>query len=173
MDRHGGRTMHGLHCAAFCAILLCPLPTLGSSVFRCEDAKGHITFTRQGCPEAHNQRLQQAHNPTPGSGKPVPLAKPRKAPRESKKNAAHELTVIGVKQDGCGNHLSSSERRAAIIKQQIQPGMSRADVESSLGKPDRISEQNGKVQFAYQSKKGNKRNVSFDEAGCVKGKSKR
>ena len=25
----------------------------------------------------------------------------------------------------------------------------------------------------YQGKKGNKRNVSFDEAGCVKGKSKR
>ena len=50
--------MQGLHCAAFCAILLCSLPTLGSSVFRCEDAKGHVTFTRQGCPDTHSQRLQ-------------------------------------------------------------------------------------------------------------------
>lgn len=167
--------MHGLRCATFCAILLCPLPTLGSSVFRCEDAKGHVTFTRQGCPDAHNQSLQQAYNPTPGSGKPVPLAKPRKASRESesKKKNEYELTVIGVKQDGCGNHLSSSKRRTAIIKQQIRLGMSRSDVESSLGKPDKVTEHNGQTRYVYQGKKGNKRNVSFDEAGCVKGKTKR
>jgi hypothetical protein len=165
--------MHGLRCAAFCAILLCPLPTLSSTVFRCEDAKGHVTFTRQGCPNEHSQSLQQAYNPTPGSGKPVPLAKPRKASRESKKKDEYELTVIGVKQDGCGNHLNSSERRAAIIKQQIRLGMSRSDVESSLGKPDKVTEQNGQTRYVYQGKKGNKRNVSFDEAGCVKGKAKR
>ena len=164
--------MHGLRCAAFCAILLCPLPTLGSTVFRCEDAKGHVTFTRQGCPDTHNQSLQQAYNPTPGSGKPVPLAKPRKPSRESKKNDQQELTVVGIKQHSCGNHLSSSERRAAIIKQQIRLGMSRSDVESSLGKPDKITEQNGQTRYVYQGKKGNKRNVSFDEAGCVKGKAK-
>lgn len=164
--------MHGLHCAAFCAILLCSLPTLGSSVFRCEDANGHVTFTRQGCPDAHNQSLQQAYNPTPGSGKPVPLAKPRKTSRESTKKDPLEPRVIGVKQDGCGNRLSSSERRAAIIKQQVRLGMSRSDIESSLGKPDRVSEQNGQTRYTYQGKQGNTRNVSFDEAGCVKGKAK-
>ncbi|MGY8828886.1 MAG: DUF4124 domain-containing protein [Pseudomonadales bacterium] len=152
--------MQGLRCAAFCAILLCPLPTLSSTVFRCEDAKGHVTFTRQGCPNEHSQSLQQANNPTPGSGKPV-------------KTDEYELTVIGVKQDGCGNLLSSSERRAAIIKQQIRLGMNRSDVESSLGKPDKVTEQNGQTRYVYQGRKGNKRNVSFDEAGCVKGKAKR
>lgn len=165
--------MQGLHCAAFCVILLCPLPTLGSSVFRCEDANGHVTFTRQGCPDDHSQRLQEAYNPTPGSGKPVPLAKPRKTSHENTPKADRELTVIGIKQDGCGNHLNSRERRVAIIKQQIRLGMSRSDVESSLGKPDKISEQNGQTRYLYQGKKGNKRNVSFDEAGCVKGKAKR
>ncbi|WP_298182812.1 DUF4124 domain-containing protein [uncultured Pseudomonas sp.] len=165
--------MQGLHCAAFCVILLCPLPTLGSSVFRCEDANGHVTFTRQGCPDDHSQRLQEAYNPTPGSGKPVPLAKPRKASHQNTQKADRELTVIGIKQDGCGNHLNSRERRAAIIKQQIRLGMSRSDVESSLGKPDKITEQNGQTRYVYQDKKGNKRNVSFDEAGCVKGKAKR
>lgn len=165
--------MQGLRCAALCAILLCPLPTLGANVYRCEDAKGHVTFTRQGCPDDHSQRVQEAYNPTPGSGKPVPLAKPRKSSRESKKLTEKELTVVGAKQHGCSNRLSNSERRAAIIKQQIQPGMSRADVESSLGKPDTISEQNGKMRYVYQVKKGNKRNVSFDEAGCVTGKSQR
>lgn len=165
--------MQGLPCAAICAILLCPLPALGSSVFRCEDANGHITFTRQGCPDDHSKSLQQAYNPTPGSGKPIPLAKPRKAARESQKQTEQDLTVIGIKQDGCGNHLNSSERRAAIIKQQIRVGMNRSDVESSLGKPDKVTEQNGQTRYVYQGKKGSKRNVSFDEAGCVKGKAKR
>jgi hypothetical protein len=165
--------MQGLRYVAFCTIVLCPLPTLGSSVFRCEDAKGHVTFTRQGCPDTHSQSLQQAYNPTPGSGKPVPLAKPRKATGNSKKKDEHALTVIGAKQDDCGNRLNSSERRAAIIKRQVRLGMSRADVESSLGKPDKITEQNGQARYVYQGKKGNKRNVSFDEAGCVKGKAKR
>jgi hypothetical protein len=165
--------MQGLRCAAFCAILLCSLPTLGSSVLRCEDANGHVTFTRQGCPDTQSQSLQQAYNPTPSSGKPVPLAKPHKASRKSKNKDEPALTVVGVKQDGCGNYLNSRERRAAIIKQQIRPGMSRADVESSLGKPDKATEQNGQTRYVYQGKKGNKRNVSFDETGCVKGKTKR
>ena len=51
--------------------------------------------------------------------------------------------------------------------------MNRSDVESSLGKPDKVSEQNGQTRYVYQGKKGSKRNVSFDEAGCVKGKAKR
>ncbi|WAC43504.1 DUF4124 domain-containing protein [Pseudomonas sp. SL4(2022)] len=165
--------MRGLHYAACCAILLCPLSTLGSTVYRCEDAKGHITFTRQGCPASHQQSLQQAYNPTPGSGKPVPLAKPQKSNHNSKKTDKQELAVVGVKEDACGNQLSSSERRAAIIKQQIRTGMSRADVESSLGRPDKVNEHNGQTRYIYQGKKGNKRNVSFDEAGCVKGKTKR
>ena len=164
--------MLGLRCAAFCAILLCPLPTLGSSVFRCEDAKGHVTFTRQGCPSDQRQHLQQAHNPTPGSGKPVPLAKPRITTRTSKDRDSRALTVIGVKQQRCGNQLGSSERRAAIIKQQIRLGMSRDDIESSLGKPDKISEQNGQARYIYQGKKGNKRTINFDQAGCVKAKAK-
>jgi hypothetical protein len=165
--------MQGLHCAAFCAILLCPLPTLGSSVLRCEDASGHVTLTRQGCPDAQSQSLQQAYNPTPSTGKPVPLAKPRKASRKSKKKDEQVLTVVGVKQDGCGNRLNSRERRTAIIQQQIRLGMSRVDVENSLGKPDKVTEQNGQTRYVYLGKKGNKRNVSFDEAGCVKGKAKR
>lgn len=165
--------MQGLRCAIVCTILLCPPTTLASSVFRCEDANGHVTFTRQGCPDDHNQRIQQANNPTPGSGKPVPLAKPRQASRERKQDAERSPTVIGVKQHDCGNHLNNSERRAAIIKQQIQPGMSRADVESSLGKPDTLTELNGQTRYVYQGKKGSRRTVNFDEAGCVKGKRKR
>jgi hypothetical protein len=164
--------MHGLRCAAFCAILLHPSLSLSSNVFRCENGKGQITFSQHGCSGEQTQQLQQAYNPTPGSGKPVPLAKARKTKRSTKQDSDHDVVVVGMQQDGCGNHLSSSERRTAIIKQKISSGMSRADVESSLGKPDRVTQHNGQARYLYRDKKGNSRQVSFDEAGCVKGKRK-
>ncbi|HEX5841283.1 MAG TPA: hypothetical protein VFY62_02275 [Pseudomonas sp.] len=164
--------MHGLHYAAFCAILLCSSNSLGSPLFRCEDAQGRITFAQHGCPGTHTQQHQHAYNPTPGSGKPVPLAKVRKATRSTKSREPRELVVVGAPQDGCGNRMSSSERRTAIIKQKITSGMSRADVESSLGKPDRVTQHNGQARYLYRDKKGNSKQISFDEAGCVKGKRK-
>ncbi|MNQ30250.1 hypothetical protein D3C85_435890 [compost metagenome] len=162
--------MHGLRCAAFCAILLCPPPLLASTVFRCEDANGHVTFTLQGCPAEQAQYLQQAYNPTPGSGKPTPLAKPARASRSKAAAKSSEPVVVGEQEDGCGNLVTGSERRTAIIKQQIRSGMHRSDVESSLGTPDRISSQNGQTRYHYRDQRGNNRQVSFDEAGCVKGK---
>src|SRR3990167_8537884 len=89
--------MHGLRCAAVCAILLCPTPLLASSVFRCEDASGHITYTLQGCTAGQVQYRQEAHNPTPGKGKAVPLAKPAKAKTKHKsaKRDTRRQTVVG------------------------------------------------------------------------------
>ena len=165
--------MRYFYAAIYLVTCLNSAPAFSTTVFRCEDINGNLTFTRQGCPEHHTQSLQKAYNPTPGSSKPVPLAKPQKTSRKDKNSPHKELTVIGVKQDGCGNLLSSSERRTAIIKQQIRPGMSQADVESSLGRPDKVSENNGQTRYVYGGKKGNKRNVVFDQAGCVKGKAKR
>lgn len=163
--------MHRLRCAACCAILLCPTPLLASTVFRCEDASGHVTFTLQGCTVEQDQQLQNAHNPTPGSGKPVPLAKTGKAVRSAPgEKASGLLVVVGEQQDGCGNRVTGSARRDAMIKQQILGGMTRADVESSLGTPDKVSAQNGLTRYHYRDRQGNSRQVSFDEAGCVKGK---
>lgn len=162
--------MHGLHRVAFCAILLCPPPLPASTVFRCEDASGHVTFTLQGCPVEQVQYLQDADNPTPGSGKPTPLAKPSKSSRGKAAKKTSALVVVGKQEDGCGNLVTGRERRTAIIKQQIRSGMHRSDVESSLGMPDRISSQNGQTRYHYRDQQGNSRQVSFDEAGCVKGK---
>lgn len=165
--------MHGLHRALACAILLCPTTLFGSTVFRCEDAKGHVTFTLQGCPTEQQQYLQDAHNATPGSGKPVPMAKKAKTVTRSKteaKDGDSELVVVGEKQDGCGNRVTGSKRRDAMVRQQVHSGMTREDVESSLGKPDKVSSQNGQTRYHYRDQKGNSRQVSFDEAGCVKGK---
>lgn len=160
--------MQGLLRAAFCATLLYPThASLAATVFRCEDANGHITFTRHGCPAEQQQRTQDARNQTPSSGKAVPMAKPERRTRAS---GASELVVVGQQDDGCGNRVTGSARRAAIIKQEIRSGMTRSDVESSLGKPHKTSRQNGLQRYHYRDNSGNTRQVSFDEAGCVKGK---
>ncbi|MNF11381.1 SmpA / OmlA family protein [compost metagenome] len=58
-----------------------------------------------------------------------------------------------------------------MIEGRIKAGMTRADVESTLGKPERISQQNGQVRYQYKSDHNHgTRTVSFDENGCVRGK---
>ncbi len=155
-------------CAGICASLLCPTLS-ASTVFRCEDASGHITYTLQGCPIDAKQDLQSADNPTPGQGKAVPLAKTDKDQKKRDKKT-NELVVVGEKQDGCGNRLTGSTRRTAMIRQQVRSGMTQADVQSSLGTPDKITSQDGQTRYHYEDKEGNRHQVTFDEAGCVKAK---
>ncbi len=152
-----------------CALLLWTTPTPAASVYRCSDADGNLTFTQQGCPAAHTTQIQRAVNPTPGSGKAVPLATP------NTRSKAHQVksgsvTVVGKQDDGCGNLITDSERRNAVIRQQILSGMTRADVESAFGTPDAVTSRNGKTQYRYSHGKGGTRTVSFDEHGCVGGK---
>ncbi|MCQ4259071.1 DUF4124 domain-containing protein [Stutzerimonas stutzeri] len=161
--------MSKLIAGGFCALLLCATPTLAASIYRCSDADGNLTFTRQGCPINHASQIQEAANPTPGSGKAVPLAKPLKQRKDHADRSPRSLTVVGGQDDGCGNLITGSERRDALIKQQILPGMTRADIESAFGSPDTVTSRNGKVQYRY-SGKGRTRTVSFDQYGCVGGK---
>lgn len=160
-------------CAGVCATLLLPTQnTLASTVFRCEDHNGHITYTLQGCPTDAEQALQSADNPTPGRGKLVPVAKESRNKSSTRKGDSQDtrVVVVGEKQDGCGNRITGSERRNAMIRQQVRAGMTRRDIESSLGEPDKITSQDGQTRYHYADQEGNRRQVTFDEAGCVKGK---
>lgn len=161
-----------LLCAGICATLLYPTNlTLASTVFRCEDDKGSVTYTLHGCPDTADLRLQDAFNPTPGKGKPVPLAKAKKEKRsKAKTDKKNQPLVVGQKDDGCGNQVTGQERRKAIIQQKAKSGMTQADIESSLGSPDKITQQNGETRYHYMDNEGNRRQVTFDEEGCVKGK---
>ena len=164
--------MHWMHGAAICAILLCPTPSPASSVFRCEDSDGHVSFTRHGCSENQQQREQRAHNPRPGSGAAVPLATPRSDDGASRISSSdNSLTVVGGRQDGCDNAVTGNARREAIIRKQVRAGMTRSDVESALGKPERISTRNGQTTYHYASRHSNeRRTVTFDQNDCVTGK---
>lgn len=160
--------MNKLLIASGCALLLTATPTFAASVYRCTDEAGNVTFTRQGCPPDHIALNQDVTNPTPSSNRVIPLAKPRE--RGTRKSAATELTVVGVQDDGCGNHLTGSAKRNAMVRQQIRPGMTRADIESTFGTPDAVTSRNGQMQYRYSTGKGRTRTISFDEHGCVRGK---
>jgi len=138
-----------------------------ATVYRCEDASGHFTFSASGCASDSDSRLQRADNPRPGGAKPTLMAKPKAAPR---KEVARTPTVVAAKTDGCGDLLSASARRQAIIRGQVKVGMSRADVESALGPPQRISQLDALTRYHYEARqrKDRTRLVTFDEHGCVR-----
>ena len=156
--------------ATLCALLLAS-PTHAASVYRCVDETGHVTFTRQGCAPSQTAQMQNAFNPTPSSGKATRMAEP--SSQQAKRQRKHAdtgatLTVVGEQDDGCGNLLTQQARRKAIVEQQVRAGMTRADIESALGRPDTITSNNGQTRYRYSAQKGRSRSVSFDENGCVR-----
>lgn len=159
--------MHKFAPFALCTLLTLPSSLYAANVFRCEDSQGNLTFTGHGCPTEHRQQLENPRNLTPSSGKPTPMATPKPRTRKQTNSPA---TVVGERQDGCGNRVTGKLRRTAIIKKQILAGMTKADVESALGSPYRVDRSNGRLTYFYQDLQGNKSKVSFDQAGCVKGK---
>ncbi len=147
-------------------LLLLANPAFSAMVYRCTDQSGHVTFSQQGCPEDQHQHRQKAVSPTPSSGKAVPMAVPRK---RATRREAEGLEIVAQKEDGCGNRVTGSERRSAIISKQIRAGMTRSDVESALGSPESVTSNNGKTRLRFRDSGGQLRTVSFDEHGCVTG----
>ncbi|MDA8486388.1 DUF4124 domain-containing protein [Pseudomonas resinovorans] len=148
-------------------------PLNAASVFRCSDAEGNVSFNQHGCPAGSQVEHQRTRTPNLLSNEPIPEetgsqhfpSQNWESPERSK-----EIVVVGEREEVCGNLISPQERRRAIIRKEIRKGMTRADVESALGKPDRISGTNGQVRYHYKAKKGTGQQVAFDEDGCVKGR---
>ncbi|RMQ51077.1 hypothetical protein ALQ04_02236 [Pseudomonas cichorii] len=150
-----------------CSNLLClPIYAEANTVQRCEDPSGKVMFTTLGCPPGHSSALQEAYNAPPGSLVPSLPA------TESRPVARREIVVVGQQDDGCGNRLSAEQRRKAIINQRTPPGMTRRDVESLLGRPDKVSNNNGELRYTYHLKNGRSNHVTFDANECVKEKGK-
>lgn len=148
------------------ALLLLPAAAGATSVHRCEDESGNITFTTLSCPPGQLQKSLSVNSPLPGTVPIAPSSVKEVVKRQPENN---ELVVVGQRDDGCGNVLSAEQRRRAIINQQTPAGMTKRDVESLLGKPDRIIGRNAGLRYVYEKKKGRSRQVQFDEHGCVKG----
>lgn len=163
------------HCFLLIA-LLCPSPwALATTVHRCEAANGRITFTTLSCTAGEGLSLQDVRTFTPATPPDTTTAlMPEAEIRETSgmKIKRRELTVVGQSEDKCGNQISAKERRQAIINQRVVAGMSQQDVESALGKPDKISIGNSATSYRYDIKRGRSAHVEFDERGCTKGKAK-
>ncbi|WP_460147482.1 cell envelope protein SmpA [Pseudomonas sp. S2_A02] len=157
----------------FAALLCLPPQVLATTVHRCEAADGHITFTTLSCTAGESLSLQDAHPFSPGTATPLmPEAEFRETSGTKSQTQRREPTVVGQSEGKCGNLLSAKERRIAIINQRVVAGMSQQDVESALGKPDKISTRNSATSYRYDNKRGRSAHIEFDEKGCTKGKAK-
>ena len=155
----------------FSSLLMLPLCALATTVHRCEDEAGKVTFTTLGCPEGQVLELQEAFNAPPGTpASYLPSAEATSRSTQSATSTPKDLVVVGQRDDGCGNRLNADQRRRAIINLQTPAGMTKRDVESMLGKPDKIISRNDEERYVYNQKKGRSNQVTFDENGCVKGK---
>jgi hypothetical protein len=152
-----------------CAVMVFSTFAAASSVQRCEDNSGNITFTTLGCPADHSSEIRDVSSPPPGSVVPL-LPQPQATRRTSRDGAGNEVVIVGQRDDGCGNRLTAEQRRQAIINQRTPPGMTQRDVESLLGRPDKVVNRNGEMRYLYNEKKGRINTVTFDAEGCVKGK---
>ncbi|MGU3345665.1 cell envelope protein SmpA [Pseudomonas monsensis] len=152
--------------------LLC-LPPAGAAttLHRCEAVDGSITFTSMSCANGEQRSVQEVHPYLPGS---VIAVIPEHDHEETSgmKNRRREPGVVGTAVDQCGNLISARQRREAIINQRVIAGMSQEDVESALGKPDKVNVRTSTTSYRYDLKRGRSAQVDFDERGCVKGKAK-
>ncbi|MBU0524081.1 MAG: cell envelope protein SmpA [Gammaproteobacteria bacterium] len=152
--------------------LLCLSPRLQATILhRCEAPDGRLTFTTLSCAEGESFSQQEVRTFTPGNAIALmPEADVRETP--STKTGRKEPTIVGQTEDKCANLITAKERREAIINQRIVAGMTQQDVESALGKPDKISIRNSATSYRYELKRGRSAHVEFDEKGCTKGKAK-
>ncbi|QXH99172.1 cell envelope protein SmpA [Pseudomonas monsensis] len=152
--------------------LLC-LPPAGAAttLHRCEAVDGSVTFTSMSCANGEQRSVQEVHPYLPGS---VIAVIPEHDHEETSgmKNRRREPGVVGTAVDQCGNLISARQRREAIINQRVIAGMSQEDVESALGKPDKVNVRTSTTSYRYDLKRGRSAQVDFDERGCVKGKAK-
>lgn len=158
------------------AFLLLPcllyLPSSGAALtlHRCETSDGNVTFTSMSCAEGEQRSIQEIHPYSPGSVAIMPEHNHEQT--TALKTMRREPGVIGQIQDSCANLIDNRQRREAIINRRVIAGMSQQDVESALGKPDKVSIQTSTTRYRYNFKRGRSAQIDFDERGCVKAKAK-
>ncbi|MBV4485561.1 cell envelope protein SmpA [Pseudomonas sp. SWRI153] len=152
------------------ALLPLALADASTTLHRCEAADGSVTFTSMSCASGEHRSVQEVHPYSPGWVAIMPQANHEAV--TGIKNKGREPGIVGRTEDQCGNLIDSRQRREAIINRRIIAGMSQRDVESALGKPDKINTRTSTTSYRYDLKRGRSAQIDFDERGCVKGKAK-
>lgn len=163
---------------ALCLALVVPYAK-AATVFKCVDAAGKVTFTQQNCPENNIlDDVVSARNPTiSGSGPATRMAESSRvsgyAPPQGRQHQQprSKVSVVGASapQAGCSTGLNERDLRTAKVRGEIVPGMSRQDVESIYGAPNRNGAARGAgVSTYWNDKYLSATSVSYDRGGCVR-----
>ncbi|WP_440973164.1 cell envelope protein SmpA [Pseudomonas koreensis] len=154
------------------ATLLClPYAEAATTLHRCQAPDGRTTFTSLSCANDEQLSVQHVQPYSPGSVVPI-MPEHNHEEISGMTIRGREPGIVGRKEDKCGNLIDARQRRAAIINQRVIAGMSQQDVESALGKPDKVNIRASTISYRYDLKRGRSAQVDFDEKGCVKGKAK-
>ncbi len=164
------RTLPGIGLAI---ILLASLtrPTGATSVTKCVDTHGQVTYTQQQCPDSTRQsETIPADNPTISApGEHTRMASPVTAGPGA--STTPPVIVVGGTggSPGCETGLSEQALRTAKVRGEIVPGMSRADIESLYGRPIGGVNARGAGVNTYWYNRRTRISIRFDQNGCVTG----
>lgn len=127
------------------------------TIYRCVDESGKTTFSQMGCGAAPSidQEYDARNVPPSGGSEVVPMAGPDLYPRQQR---PARVTVVGEPESPCekyrGRHPGG--------------GLSQGFFRGEYGRPDRISNYNGRESWTWYSKgRAPYRSVDFDENGCA------
>lgn len=159
------------------AVLLLSSQASAATIFKCVDAAGKVTFTKNAnCPgNTGLDDVVRAHNAAPsGSSAPMRMATPAApaytAQRPEQMPSKGPVVVGGsAPQRGCDTGLSERDLRTAKVRGEIVPGMSRKDVESMYGPANRDGSARGAGTTTYWNDKYvDVTSVNYDAGGCVR-----
>lgn len=164
------------------AALLMSSQASAATIFKCVDAAGKVTFTKgRNCPDNTGlDDVVRAHNPNiSGSSAPVQMAQPRWQAQPSQTPQSYQqpqrqqrgVAVVGgsAPRPECNTGLSDRDLRTAKVRGEIVPGMSRKDIESIHGKPNRDGSARGAGTSTYWNDKYvDVTSVNYDAGGCVR-----
>lgn len=150
------------------------------TIYKCTDAQGKVTFTKQSCPDNSAGAQLSVENRRPsGSGDAALMAAPpleaATAPVAGNPAVAAGdggVTVVGGSEarSACSTGLSERDLRTAMVRKEIVPGMSRPEIESMFGKPSRQPSAQGLGTVTYWNDRYlNYFSIDFDRNGCVSG----
>ena len=123
-------------------------------------------FQSAGLPHGPKQRATTGGQPEAQSDETVRMATTASSTNHGRK-VGNDVAVVAEKDDGCGNRVTGSERRSAIISKSIRAGMTRSDVESAPGRPESTTSTNGRDRLRFRDGKGRcARSASMNTAAC-------
>lgn len=141
----------------YCVLLLLGAsPAMATSLYKCIDSNGHVTFTQQACQDGSGGKEMEVKS----SSKGMLIADPNQIPPPAESAARRNYNQ-------CGD-LTQVDIRSLVGNRQIQVGMTAEDAAESWGRPSKINSSSyGNDQWVYSRANGDSQYIYVDGNGCV------